>query len=91
MNGYGSHTFKLINEDGQAVYCKVSHTYCRYRFWALNIIFLYLFSQFHLKTDQGIKNFDRHQADEMAKEDPDFSIRDLYSNIADGKYPSWTM
>ncbi|VDK17776.1 unnamed protein product [Anisakis simplex] len=22
MNGYGSHTFKLVNQDGQAVYCK---------------------------------------------------------------------
>ena len=23
MNGYGSHTFKLVNDDGEAVYCKV--------------------------------------------------------------------
>ena len=23
MNGYGSHTFKLVNADGEAVYCKV--------------------------------------------------------------------
>ena len=23
MNGYGSHTFKLVNSDGEAVYCKV--------------------------------------------------------------------
>ena len=22
MNGYGSHTFKLVNEKGEAVYCK---------------------------------------------------------------------
>lgn len=22
MNGYGSHTFKLVNADGEAVYCK---------------------------------------------------------------------
>ncbi len=22
MNGYGSHTFKLVNKDGEAVYCK---------------------------------------------------------------------
>ncbi|GAB6019451.1 hypothetical protein CHUAL_001030 [Chamberlinius hualienensis] len=25
MNGYGSHTFKMINKDGQAVYCKFHH------------------------------------------------------------------
>ena len=24
MNGYGSHTFKLVNEQGKAVYVKVS-------------------------------------------------------------------
>ncbi|WP_411025165.1 catalase, partial [Salmonella sp. s54836] len=22
MNGYGSHTFKLVNNDGEAIYCK---------------------------------------------------------------------
>lgn len=22
MNGYGSHTFKLVNSEGKAVYCK---------------------------------------------------------------------
>ena len=52
MNGYGSHTFKMVNAEGEAVYCK-----------------------FHYKTDQGIKCFDRHQADEMAKQDPDYAIR----------------
>ena len=47
--------------------------------------------QFHWKTDQKIQNFNREEADEMAKNDPDFSIRDLYNSIADGKLPSWTL
>ena len=34
-----------------------------------------IYCKFHWKTDQGIKCFDRHQADEMAKQDPDFAIR----------------
>lgn len=68
MNGYGSHTFKMVNADGGAVYVK-----------------------FHFKTDQGIKNFNRQEADAMAATDPDFSIRDLYNNIAEGKFPSWTL
>ncbi|TRY73797.1 hypothetical protein TCAL_02199 [Tigriopus californicus] len=68
MNGYGSHTFKMVNENGDPIYCK-----------------------FHLKTDQGIKNFDRHQADDLTRDDPDFSIRDLYNSIAEGNHPSWTM
>ncbi len=68
MNGYGSHTFKLVNKDDKAVYCK-----------------------FHLKTQQGVKNFDRDQAAEAAKVDPDYALRDLYNNIAEGKFPSWKM
>merc|ERR1712212_1144330 len=68
MNGYGSHTFKMVNDDNEAVYCK-----------------------FHYKTDQGIKTFDRHQADEMAKQDPDYAIRDLYNSISNGNFPTWTM
>uniref|UniRef100_H2Y9Q3 Catalase n=1 Tax=Ciona savignyi TaxID=51511 RepID=H2Y9Q3_CIOSA len=68
MNGYGSHTFKMVNADGHPVYCK-----------------------FHLKTDQGIKNFMADEADEMAAKDPDHSIRDLYNSIADNKFPTWSM
>jgi len=68
MNGYGSHTFKMVNSNDEPVYCK-----------------------FHYKTDQGIKCFDRDGADEMAKKDPDYAIRDLYNAIAEGKHPSWTM
>lgn len=30
MNGYGSHTFKLVNKDGQAVYCKFHWKVCIY-------------------------------------------------------------
>lgn len=68
LNGYGSHTFKMVNAEGEPNYVK-----------------------FHYKTDQGIKCFDRHQADEMAKQDPDFSIRDMYNAIASGDNPKYTM
>ncbi|XP_020819557.1 catalase [Phascolarctos cinereus] len=67
MNGYGSHTFKLVNAEGKAVYCK-----------------------FHYKTDQGIKNLSVEEAGRLAKEDPDYGIRDLYNAISSGNYPSWT-
>jgi len=68
MNGYGSHTFKMVNAEGEAVYCK-----------------------FHYKSDQGIKNFTRQEADKMAMEDPDYAIRDLYNAIAETNFPTWTM
>eukprot|EP00112_Aurelia_sp_Birch-Aquarium-sp1_P010866 Seg2300.3 transcript_id=Seg2300.3/GoldUCD/mRNA.D3Y31 product=Catalase protein_id=Seg2300.3/GoldUCD/D3Y31 len=68
MNGYGSHTFKLVNKDNKAVYCK-----------------------FHLKTDQGIKNFTGAEADELSGKDPDYAIRDLFNSIENGQFPSWSM
>jgi catalase len=68
MNGYGSHTFKLVNKDGKAVYAK-----------------------FHFKTDQGIRNLSARQAGELSEKDPDYSIRDLYNAIEDGRHPSWTV
>ena len=29
MNGYGSHTFKLVNKNGKAVYCKFHYKVCK--------------------------------------------------------------
>ncbi|XP_045561643.1 catalase isoform X1 [Salmo salar] len=67
MNGYGSHTFKLVNADCQPVYCK-----------------------FHYKTNQGIKNMKPEDAERLASTDPDYAIRDLYTSIANGEFPSWS-
>ena len=55
------------------------------------ISFIFYILQFHYKTDQGIKNFIRQEADEMTMKDPDYAIRDLYNAIAGGNYPSYTM
>jgi len=68
MNGYGSHTFKLVNKDGTPVYCK-----------------------FHLKTDQGIRNLPAEKAGELEGKEPDYAIKDLFTSISEGKFPSWTM
>lgn len=68
MNGYGSHTFKLVNSAGQVHYCK-----------------------FHFKTDQGIKNLLAAKAGQLAGDNPDYSIQDLYNAIANGNFPSWTL
>ncbi|CAB3404199.1 unnamed protein product [Caenorhabditis bovis] len=68
MNGYGSHTFKLVNKDGHAVYCK-----------------------FHFKPVQGVKNLKVEDANRLAAEDPDYSIRDLFNAIERGDYPVWKL
>lgn len=66
MNGYGSHTFSLINDKNERVWCK-----------------------FHFKTNQGIKNFTREEAAEMAGNDPDHATRDLSEAIERGDRPTW--
>jgi catalase len=63
-----------------------SHTFVWYneageRFWV----------QYHLKTDQGIRNLTREQADAMKSKDPDHATRDLYQAIERGEHPSWTL
>ncbi|KAI5701305.1 hypothetical protein M8J75_008183 [Diaphorina citri] len=49
-----------------------------------------VYCKFHFRTDQGIKNISPQTATKLAATDPDYSIRDLYDNIARGNFPSWT-
>lgn len=47
--------------------------------------------QFHLKTNQGIKNLSGPRAEELAGSDPDYATRDLFNAIDKGDFPSWTL
>jgi len=47
--------------------------------------------KFHFKTNQGVKNLPVDVAGRIASEDPDYAIKDLYDNIAAGKFPSWDL
>jgi catalase len=51
----------------------------------------YFWVQYHFKTDQGIKNLTRKEAEIMRGRDPDHATRDLYEAIERGEYPSWTL
>jgi catalase len=68
MNGYGSHSFSLINANNELFYVK----------W-------------HFKTQQGIDNFTREEADHMKSVDLDYSQNDLYHAIKKGDFPKWKM
>lgn len=45
--------------------------------------------KYHFKTEQGIQNFRREEAVEMAGKDPDYATRDLFNAIEGGDYPAW--
>jgi catalase len=47
--------------------------------------------QYHFKTDQGIKNLTRQEAEVLRAKDPDHATRDLHEAIKCGDYPSWTL
>jgi catalase len=68
MNGYGSHTYKWYNNDGEI-------------FWI----------KYHFKTDQGIQNLTREEAEHIKGTDPDHATRDLSNAIKKGEFPSWTL
>ncbi|WP_428560848.1 MAG: catalase [Solidesulfovibrio sp. DCME] len=63
-----------------------SHTYKWY-----NAAGEYFWVKYHFKTDQGIKNLTRQQADELAGANPDYATEDLYKAIEAGTPPSWTL
>ncbi len=63
-----------------------SHTYKWY-----NAAGEYFWVQYHFKTDQGIRNLTRQEAEVLKGKDPDHATRDLYQAIEKGDYPSWTL
>lgn len=63
-----------------------SHTYKWY-----NAQGQYVWVQYHFKTDQGIQNLTRQQAQALKGSDPDHATRDLFQAIARGDSPSWTL
>ncbi len=67
MNGYGSHSFSMINAQNERVWVK-----------------------FHVKTNQGIKNFTGPEAEEMKGKNPDWAQGDLVRAIEAGDFPSWS-
>ncbi|MBN2610642.1 MAG: catalase [Bacteroidales bacterium] len=67
-NGYGSHTFSMVNAKNERVWVK-----------------------FHLKTQQGIKNFTGPEAEAMKAKDMDWAQRDLVEAIGRKEFPKWAM
>ena len=51
----------------------------------------YVWVQYHLKTDQGIKNLTHQDSTRLKGDDPDHATRDLFEAIEKGEYPSWTL
>lgn len=51
----------------------------------------YYWVQYHFKTEQGIRNLTREEAEVLKGKDPDHATRDLFEAIKRGEYPSWRL
>jgi catalase len=49
------------------------------------------YCKWHFKTQQGVKNFTREEADHMKSVDMDYSQNDLFHAIKRGEFPKWTV
>ena len=49
----------------------------------------YVWVKYHFKTEQGIRNFTREDADRMKSINPDHATKDLFDAIKSGEFPSW--
>lgn len=49
----------------------------------------YFWVQYHFKTDQGIKNLTKEEAQRLAGENPNHATQDLFEAIERGEYPGW--
>lgn len=88
MNGYGSHTFKMVNAQGQPIYCKFHFKV----YVDMGKYLLQLKSKsFHSQTEQGIRNLDAGKAHLLTADDPDYSTRDLYNAIVKKEFPAWSV
>ncbi len=86
MHGYGSHTFKMVNDKNEFFWVKF-HFRVTLFFFALLILQINSVRQ----SEQGIKNLDPTKAKILAGEQPDYALADLYNAIAKKDYPSWTL
>jgi catalase len=51
----------------------------------------YFWVKYHFKTEQGIQNFNRQEAEVMKGKDPDHATRDLFDSIKRKEYPAWRL
>lgn len=72
-------SYRMMNGYGCHTFSFINHE--KKRFWV----------KFHIKSCQGTKGFNGHDAKVVAGEDPNFLSKDLYNSIEQGNYPKWKL
>jgi catalase len=79
----------LFSDRGTPDGYRHMHGYSSHTFSLINSKNELFYVKWHFKTQQGIKNFTREQAEEMRGKDPDYAQRDLFEAIQRGNFPRW--
>lgn len=86
------HTLMMLFSDrGTPDGFRHMHGYGVDTFKLINAAGVASYAKFHWICGQGIRNLDHETALKVAGLDPDYSIRDLHKNIAQGNFPTWTL
>jgi catalase len=81
----------LFSDRGIPATYRNMHGYSSHTFKWYNSMDEYFWVQYHFKSDQGVRNLTRQEADAMKSKDPDHATRDLFEAIHRGDFPSWTL
>jgi catalase len=80
----------LFSDRGTPYSYRHMHGFGSHTFSMINAHDERVWVKFHVKTNQGIKNFTGAEAEEMKGKDPDWAQGDLVKAIESGEFPSWS-
>ncbi|WP_426670384.1 catalase [Mucilaginibacter sp. McL0603] len=80
----------LMSDRGTPYGFRHMHGYGSHTYSMVNSNNERVYVKFHFKTQQGIRNLNGEQADQL-RTDPDYAQRDLLTAIDNGNFPRWTM
>ncbi|MBK6833343.1 MAG: catalase [Bacteroidetes bacterium] len=81
----------LMSDRGTPFSYRFMHGFGSHTFSMINDADEKVWVKFHFITQQGIKNFNAKEANEMRGIDPDHAQRDLVEAIANKEFPNWEM
>jgi catalase len=80
----------LFSDRGTPYSYRHMHGFGSHTFSMINAQNKRVWVKFHVKTNQGIRNFTGSEADEMKGKDPDWAQGDLVGAIESGDFPTWS-
>jgi len=81
----------LFSDRGTPDGYRFQHGYSGHTFKWVNANGDFVYVQVHLRVDAGVKTLDAKKAGELASENPDYGIQDLFEAIEKGEHPTWTV